>query len=1855
MLKLPQTLVLLKARISLLRLTIPADLYRTGILVEVEGVDLLVETRLGERKGNEHTRSGHRVQKSSKGVKADRARSTRQSLIHDPGGQPSLSSDDESDDVGEKEDGSKQLPKTVDLAQSFLQAEPQEEKEELEAAIVNSHYLGQSSQAIELGDEAAALGVGNALSLPGFLADFLKGVGDRLQLKVKNVRLDLKLDLEIPLEPSEANISTDGSETVTIRLSIGSVGLQGTTAFGPEQDHPDGPAELKSNTVDEPPRSLQQGIRCIQLDNIQVMLVSDASLFANLSRFVSPSSPVTTHVSSDKRPGGRKLASTSRSNSTVSSTAHELTQPTKTHDRAQPIHLSSDLAASHATNYSERFSSAGLDDVTGEALGQLYASSLGESRYQDSVLADSFYPESEAEEPKSKNFNRSDRLVESPRPRSAKYQEIEPHALAQRRKGDFELDDPEKLHLERVVPSPLHSPSGKSFSSSPHDSLDPAYGVNLYRAVVENERGDYPSSSREISQSTLFSSYDSDSVSLPSDDLTQSRIFSQEEAESVYMSAISHVSTQNRAEDAAITDEWKSSSDIQKHSRDTKSVGEGAETDHTATPILESSQDSTRSPGLGDFPVSRNYERSAMANSTRGQTNVLGSPTSSPTAKSESTLSSRILQPGQAMSQDSQDSSSRSENSLIILKRFISIDSITLKLPQETARTGNAWKSPRMGNVEKESLVSTAGNTPLRFNQLETTIPENTTEKPTQGYTKKTPHQSPIADKTEKTEGPISQPVSVEIGFMEVLGDVGLTKLTILIIQQHMELFQTEGINDTDHKGLNPALAHVKIKVSNISWKFLDLVKGFTSSDGKAPDPVPSPVSFHANAEVLLKAAIDNLQVAFRGNKSSTNTILSMGKVSFGYLSEHILSFDSGLKMRESTRDILAPVDNDLVLTINKTNGSTKIDLTTLPLHISLDLRRLDDTFGWFGGFSSILGLGSSMMSTVTIVKAKSGGSHSSKPSRGVHFETPVSTRSAQASQPPAQKITARIGSLALVLQGANCTLRLESTAMKVVSRVEGIGLQIDKLKFTGPYLKQDVDGPSISANLTNIRMEYLSTPKELDLARLLALLSPSKDKYEQDDDILLDTLLRQRRQGGVVRMTIEALKSRISKLEHLQLLLDMAEELKKLSTVTKYLPEDDRPGILTLGLIRDLQCDLTMDDSIGVVSVGSKNLELAHVSLPSLTAFGINSIKIHRNHTEELLGETLPQNYEHERLSPMIMTRFIGNEMEPVVKVKILNARVEYHVSTLMAMMGLSEDISTENIVSEMISSVVTLTNRNKFVRLTPKLSSQVSSNSEKPLASSKPMKLDISIRDSIIGLNPRNSTAKGLIVLTNAQLNGVLPKEDESSATFEVKKASLMIIDDQKNLIPGGKSMKGSINGDQGDQLDCLLDSGFVSVSYISSAKITLKTIKLGSDESKCHDIEIRDDLFVLESCADSTQTLLTILNGLKPPMPPSTELKYRTEVVPVEDMLASFSGDAFAAPVGSDKGDYTSPLDLDEGDMVEDDVPQNLEFVSSFCNPDPENFNVSIANSMLDDELESLANPPVTREIGDKILLQSFQEQYQVAPGRVPLEFQEDHFGSSSTVGGTAHRWDTKQNTYGLTNELEISGSPLRLRVRDVHIIWNLFDGYDWQHTRDTISKAVAEVEIKAAERLSRHDRRKSVEADDEEDSVIGDFLFNSIYIGIPANRDPKDLARQVSRNLDDLASETESYATSSVSGSPNRQGHLPRVKGKKLQLTRSKYHKMTFELKGVSADLVVFPPDTQETQSSIDIRVQDLEIFDHVPTSTWKKFATYMHDAGERESGTSMVHLEILNVKPVPNLAASEIILKVNFKLPSLSQN
>lgn len=1760
-------MIVSRASISLLRLTVPADLYQSGILIEVHGVEVRLKINLDDQETCETVRPKyHRNtrERPSKTAKSDRPRDS-QSQVHDPGGYQSSAS---AFPVKDEDSSSEYLPNTVDLAQSFLQTEPQEEKTELQAAILQSQsqYLDQSQISSDDGSEAPDVGMGGALSLPGFLADFLKGVGDRVQFRIKNIELNVDLKVNLPPESSTRSDASEKSDPVTIRLLVEELAVYGASEYAiPTEQQTTSPVATSQT-------------RRISVKNIQAMLISESSIFANLSRSTAPSSPETKHANT-------VVTETSRTSVSSSNTAPHITR-FGTSQRTVSDPIAPGAPSSSIVADGDGFADPDKGREIGERSASASIAITAASHYQDSMLGDSFYAsggesqvdEDEAQDPSSPHASAYlDAGHQSSPQHSFASQDRDVESSPEREESPPAMFD---AFLSPSDPGELPEPAAFQPSRSVDNLLDPITSSG-HLSMDASRRDPNPESEKATS---------------PTEDLSESKIFSHEEASSMYMSAISHTSVQEQAKSARVPGDWES--DEEDHYQNSDVCHSGLPDHASVAPgdglglLGNESSQGPESPSTCVTPLSN----SVVRRPSMPERPILKSEHSSPDNERGS-------------SQGSGDFASNSKQPLLLAKRLFSINSVEIQMP--------------LGKPEK-AVVSDV----LQHRQTAQRI------------------QSTPNSQSPKPESDLK--IHIDVETLMIVGDMALTKMTILLVEQMNALHQSSH-NQKQPRTLKGSFAlgsNIQLTVREISWKFLDVVKGETPPISSTLDTGTKGFELSAGCDVLLKAKIEHLNFANHKTESASTSKISIGKLLFGYVADDVVSFNSELKMRESTRDILAPVDEDLVVTITKSSKALKVDLTTLPVKITLDLRRLDETFSWFGGFSSMLGLGNSMMTTVTIVDPGMKQPQPMKPSRGVHFEGEGSAKAPrQASKSVENKITARIGGLAFDIQGTQSALRFESSAMKLVSRSEGIGLQVDRLNLSGPYCDEDDQSdPSMSVNLSNVRVEYLSTPKEIDLARLLGLLSPSKGKYDQDDDILLDILLRQRRQGGVLRATVESSEGRISSLNDLQCFPALAEDFKKLSTVAKYLPEDDRPGIMTLALVRNFKLNVGINESFGEGNISAEHLEVAHVTFPSLTALGIKSLYVLRSDVEELVGPVLPSRIASDPSLPMIMARFIGNEMEPTAKVKLHNLRLEYHVSTAMALMGLKDDIPAETVVSDLVNSVATLTSRRPIEGSPPKLSSHNSASSDYSFAGSKALRLDLTFRDSVIGLNPRGSHAKGLIVLTDTHFLGSMPKGLEATATLNIKKASLMLIDNRERIIETNKPGAQRHPNSQA-QTQILAEMGFVSMGFLSAASANLQVVQPKPDQDRAIDVELKDELLVFESCADSTQTLSNLLNGLKPPMPPSKELKYRTELIPVEDMLASFSGDAFTSEQDGQADDDDLPLGLDEGDIVDDEVPQNLEFVSSFYNPNlSASYDEDMADSMLDDDLESLANPSVIREIGDKNLLESFQDQAQIAPGNAPLDFKEDHFGSGSSVGGTAHRWNTKQNTYGLSNKFKINNSPLKVRVRDVHFIWNLFDGYDWQHTRDTISQAVADVQTKATERLSRKDKRRSWDAEEEEEDVIGDFLFNSIYIGIPANRDPAELTRQVNHNIDDLVSESESYATSTSSGSPSRQGRAPRLKGRKLRLARSKSHKMTFELKGVSADMIVFPPSSGEIQSSIDIRVQDLEIFDHVPTSTWKKFATYMHDAGERESGTSMIHLEILNVKPVPNLAASEIILK-----------
>ena len=541
----------------------PADLYKSSILVDVEGVEVLLKTRAAEKEEQSNSYaeiSAGQDGEHFKGVKTDRPR-TVQLHIHDPGGLRSSQQSSTKDGIASNSrDINQLLPSTVDLAQSFLQEEPQAEKVSLEAAISGSYNLDEFP---ETKDEASSYGMGNALALPTFLADFLKGVGDRVQVKIKAVTVDLEASLDIPLGSSAGSTTSDKPDVITIRLSVEGIDLSGAASVhlnsnqGSSKPSIQDPEELSSPIIQE--------IRKINFRNIQVMLVSDALLFANLSRFDVPSSPATTQTSSVPQPSNKPISNISRLTSSTFNNSPRIMESTTIQDNQPTMLTPSALEASTVTSDSERFADVENENEIAEALTPLYASSFEGSRYQDSVLADSF------------NSNDGDQKLTYMYTNSFSNSDLsqDGKGTAQQSQHQSSIGMHEKqIRLPTADSDDLNRAEAMDFSFSlsskrdhifiqkPYDDL--RKGTSVIHGMSDN-KCEPPAVYSE--RSPFFVGAVNENTGLessPSEDLTQSKIFSHEEAESMYMSAISHASSDG--ERSSITlDKWKPCSSDSEH------------------------------------------------------------------------------------------------------------------------------------------------------------------------------------------------------------------------------------------------------------------------------------------------------------------------------------------------------------------------------------------------------------------------------------------------------------------------------------------------------------------------------------------------------------------------------------------------------------------------------------------------------------------------------------------------------------------------------------------------------------------------------------------------------------------------------------------------------------------------------------------------------------------------------------------------------------------------------------------------------------------------------------------------------------------------------------------------------------------------------------------------------------------------------------------------------------------------------------------------------------------------------------------------------------------------------------------
>ncbi|KAK0672484.1 putative autophagy-related protein 2 [Cercophora samala] len=1266
------------------------------------------------------------------------------------------------------------------------------------------------------------------------------------------------------------------------------------------------------------------------------------------------------------------------------------------------------------------------------------------------------------------------------------------------------------------------------------------------------------------------------------EDLTQSHLYSHEDAESMYMSAFSQTGSVKLR--AAMPGSWD----------DQESVSSGAKSD-AAGPSSTHRQYSPPPETQGGLLYNESGQPPDRISPTLQSTPPISAHSPVSECSEDHTLDQEP--------EHHQDDIPTPRGPTRLVKEVVSLSSISVYLPSNHKHI----------HVTTPDLASTTPDLPGAFSVHS---PEPLSPR------------SPIAE--TPAEHPHDPSIEVILKPLEVRFDASIGFLLTMVVSRLLEAVQTSEAPDTTSSmpDSKPAV-DLKLVVEGLSFQFLEKLAGVADTpqrhfEKRSPDFA---------SDILLQANMTRIKASLSSTGPDMEADLAIDKLTFGYANDQIISFDRSIQMYESmAASTLLSAGQDVSVKLTKSSGKSSLKVNTLPLHVKLDLPKLDETFSWFGGLSSFLNMGSSFASN----PAKSATVAPQKP-KGVRFETPISDDRPVAS---GDKAEMRINGIRLDVVGRDCSVVLDTSALKLINRAEGLGVHFSKIQLAGPYLRNSQAGAPVIAKIADTRIDFVTAPREQDLERLVELITPSQSKFDKDgDEIMVDMLIRQRRKGSVLNLTVGKVNVHVGRLQQLSCLPGLAEDLAKLGTVAKYLPEDDRPGLLSFIHVKSLECGVDIGGRFGVVQGAIADLEVAHITVPTLVAVAVTGISVTRNQVEDLVT-TPPSPATAPSPKPPVLRMRMVDDIEPVLKVRLNGLNVEYRVPTIMAVLELSEDATPQDYEASLAASVANLGDHaHSAIKGSP---AGLAPPGQETV--SKPIKVDVAFEDCLIGLNPLGPPSKLVLALTTATLE-VIPGKDESvHAVLEMDKASILLIDDVTVLdTPGAPfASKRRPKVIPTPQITELCSKGFVHISQISKAQAVVNTTKDKNGDSQL-EVELRDKLLVMETCADSTHTLIALANALTPPTPPSKEVKYKTSIVPVEDLLASITNDAF----GRAEGDYDFDNDfLPVAGAQSGEMGSEHDYYGGHDSPlnmDSQFYDEEVVHEELFDATAQSLELSKTRveETNDGVLLSTASLSTDNSSGRLSVE--EGFFEKKkSAVKGTAHRWNSKKNRYDEGNDTKIQRSPLKVGVRDVHLIWHLYDGYDWVRTREVIAKAVKEVENKAYEKRAKAERKDDL--DDEE--IVGDFLFNSVYIGIPVTRDPRELTAAINQELGD-GNDTESVATTAFTTSTVRPaGKHHHSRSKSLKLGRSKDHKITFELNGVNVDLVTFPPDSGETVSSVDVRVRDLVVFDHVATSTWKKFVTYDEDAGDREEGANMAHLELLNTKPVPSMPASEIVLKVS---------
>ncbi|KAJ7430701.1 hypothetical protein B0H11DRAFT_2134571 [Mycena galericulata] len=420
----------------------------------------------------------------------------------------------------------------------------------------------------------------------------------------------------------------------------------------------------------------------------------------------------------------------------------------------------------------------------------------------------------------------------------------------------------------------------------------------------------------------------------------------------------------------------------------------------------------------------------------------------------------------------------------------------------------------------------------------------------------------------------------------------------------------------------------------------------------------------------------------------------------------------------------------------------------------------------------------------------------------------------------------------------------------------------------------------------------------------------------------------------------------------------------------------------------------------------------------------------------------------------------------------------------------------------------------------------------------------------------------------------------------------------------------------------------SGFALLTEVSNLDLTFKNSNaLPSPETS---VLVERVGLRLHLCADSLSAVTEFSQDMASSFKPPSDEDLIPKPKPAPAMISQPNSHEVLMASVDDLAFKRVPDVGPPPDMINDDLPTNMDYLDAsfgtaaglreLRDEDFEDFDV-------DDNIDASSPIPGAPEIVSKIGGETIK---MLRPeGLHIVEHYFDNLPPDTSDGSS-----------------NLGATTVRIRVHRGDIKLLLYDGYDWSKTRKTIEEEIKEMRKRLAKIRQLVAGGQTQDPSFEETSAV---LFNSVYIGLEQDVDELEPAALIAAIDEELKDDLDTTSQSSWQSLRPPSGTTHRTRSTKVhgkRLTRSKTPSIEFQLMGVEAEVDHYRPD-EPIAARTFVTVKDLEIFDHIKTSTWKKFLTELRSDSHgnvRETDSNMVRIELRSVRPVPGHPSEEARLR-----------